>query len=280
MQKPLILYHNNCLDGFSGAWAAWKKFGSRAEYRGLEHQEEPPSDLVNREFVFIDFCYPLDIMRLLVANNPKVTVLDHHISTEKAVQLAHVKRYSLKHSGCVLSWNFFHPGVPAPWFLRAIEDNDLHVFRRPFTQEIIAAVSGLPFTFKQWSTLAALCEKASTRKKLIGEGKLLLSYKDRIIAKLLPTAEKISFHGHTTYAINTPVFYSDTANAITQEFKVPFGIAWFYKHGKAHVSLRAGGPPTVDLSAIAARFGGGGHKGAAGFTVPFGSPLPWKKVLN
>src|SRR3989344_1169898 len=35
-KKIAVLYHKGCTDGFGAAWAAWKKFGARAEYLGVE----------------------------------------------------------------------------------------------------------------------------------------------------------------------------------------------------------------------------------------------------
>lgn len=276
MKKPLILYHARCLDGFSGAWAAWKKFGSRAEYRGLEHQEPPPKDLTGGTLYFIDFSYPYDLMKRIVEKSERTVILDHHISQEKAIALAHEKRYSLTHSGCVLAWEYFHPHKKLPHFLEAIQDNDLHRFARASTKEIIAYVAGFPFDFKQWSAFVRSCETAASRKKLIAQGKLLLQYKNQLIAKLLATAEKVTFAGKVTYAINTPLFYSDTANELVRARNLPFGIAWFYKNGKFHISLRANNTSRIDVSKIALRYGGGGHKKAAGFTVVATQGFPWK----
>lgn len=277
-QKPLILYHNNCLDGFSGAWAAWKKFGSRAEYRGLEHQESPPKDFAGRTLYFIDFSYPYDVMKRIVEKSERTIVLDHHISQETSVALAHEKRFSLDHSGCELAWQYFHPQKKTPWFLEAVQDNDLHRFSRSHTRETIAYVAGFPMSFAQWSAFVRAYEPPTSRKKLIEKGKLLLQYKNQLIAKIIAKAEKVRFCGKTTYAANTPLFYSDTANALVKKHHLEFGITWFYKKGKFHISLRANGTSKIDVSKIALRYGGGGHKKAAGFTVLATQGFPWKGI--
>ena len=36
-KENIIIYHSDCYDGFSAAWAAWKKFGSKAEYLPVKH---------------------------------------------------------------------------------------------------------------------------------------------------------------------------------------------------------------------------------------------------
>ena len=37
--KPLVIYHKYCLDGFGAAFAAWKKFGDTVEYLPLAYPE-------------------------------------------------------------------------------------------------------------------------------------------------------------------------------------------------------------------------------------------------
>ena len=53
------------------------------------------------------------------------------------------------------------------------------------------------------------------------------------------------------------------------------------RHRSAHpegygVSIR--GNQGVDVSEIAKKYGGGGHKGSAGFNITYGEELPWKLV--
>ena len=37
----VVLYHNDCTDGFSAAWAAWRKLGSKADYIGIDPGSKP-----------------------------------------------------------------------------------------------------------------------------------------------------------------------------------------------------------------------------------------------
>ncbi len=274
--KPVVLYHKNCLDGFTGAWIAWKTFGSGAEYIGLEHQESPPKGLKGRELIFIDFCYPQAVMKKITRISPHVTMIDHHISQKEAVKEADVLVYDMDHSGCMLAWKFFYPNEKPPHFLMVVEDNDLHRFNVPHTREFIAVLGGILFSFKTWSRLVDDFENVSSRKDIVQHGKILLEHKKRIIDRTLLHAEPIIFEGQKTFAINTFAFYSDAACAIYERMGVPIGISWFYKDGKIHVSLRSNG--SVDVSKMAQKYGGGGHVGAAGFSFPVGKLLPWKRI--
>src|SRR3989344_3558851 len=65
----VVLYHSNCTDGFGGAWAAWKKFGDKAEYIGVIHQTPVPKGLKNKCIYSVDFTYPEPIVKKLIRKN-------------------------------------------------------------------------------------------------------------------------------------------------------------------------------------------------------------------
>ncbi|KKT22880.1 MAG: Phosphoesterase, DHHA1 [Parcubacteria group bacterium GW2011_GWB1_43_8b] len=54
------------------------------------------------------------------------------------------------------------------------------------------------------------------------------------------------------------------------------GIVWYKENDGIHVSLRAQGK--VDVSKIAVKYGGGGHKNASGFAWPENKKFPWKVI--
>ncbi len=274
MKSIFVLYHNDCFDGFGGAWAAWKKFGTAATYIGLEHQEDPPKGLRGKILYFIDFTYPESIMRKIIKDAKRVIVLDHHKSNEKATKLASEYRFSLGHSGCMLAWQYFHAEKRAPRLLTWIQDHDLFTMKISHTRELISYLGTLDHDFRIWSAFAQKLEIAATRKKIIETGSTLLKARQTMIARTLPYAMPVLFEGYRTLAINSPVYYSELANGIYSKLKKPFGISWYYRDHKLHVSLRSDG--TIDMSKLALKYGGGGHRGAAGFTVSLKKGFPWK----
>lgn len=280
MEKPLILFHGKrCPDGFGAAWAAWKKFGNKAEYQPLEHNEPPPKDMSNREVYFLDYCYSLPVAKELYQKNSHITVLDHHISQKEAIMAAPRHVYVKNHSGAVLAWNFFHPKKRIPKLLEIVEDMDLFSFNISGTKEYSESFTSMglfPFSFKKWDTIVRAFEKREYRKKYYLLGKELLKYKEQKLQNLLTSAERVEFEGYQVYAVNTPIYYSEIANLVCTTFKVPFGISWYYRSGRIHVSLRSLGK--VDVSKIAVKYGSGGHARAAGFSVPLVGILPWKTI--
>ncbi|MBI2483628.1 hypothetical protein HYV71_00385 [Candidatus Uhrbacteria bacterium] len=276
VKRVVILYHNECFDGFAGAWSAWKKFGKHAEYIGLEHDEDPPKGLRGMKLYFIDFTYSNAHMVDIKASAQKLTVLDHHKSHEQATRIADEYRYSLTQSGCMLAWKFFHPKKRVPLLLKHIQDHDLYTHRLPHTREYISYISTLNFDFATYTKLARDFESSKKRKRVFELGALVRKAEEHMISKTLPNAVPILFHGKKTLAINSPILYSELANALYSRLKAPFGVSWYMENGSIRVSLRSNGK--IDVSKIAMEYGGGGHRGAAGFSITIKRGFPWKFI--
>ncbi|MEK7481835.1 MAG: DHHA1 domain-containing protein [Patescibacteria group bacterium] len=274
MKNIIILYHKDCFDGFGGAWAAYKKFGKNADYFGVEHQTQPPKELKNKEIYLIDFCYQKkEMMEKLLKENRKVVIIDHHISQKEAVKISSEYVYDLKHSGSVLAWKYFHPKKPIPKLLRHIEDIDLWKFKLAGTKELIMALDTRDFNFSVWDKAAKDFENSKKRKKYFEIGKILMKYRQKLIDKLVSRADKAKIHDYFALAVNSPIFQSEIGNALVEK-GASVGIIWSQRNGKKYFSLRSNGK--VDVSKIAGKFNGGGHKAAAGFSIDIKKPLPWK----
>ena len=275
MKNIVILYHAECSDGFGGAWSAWKKFKNKADYIGVKHGTAPPEGLKDKEIYFIDFIYPEETTKELIKNNKRVVAIDHHISAKKLVEMTQDYSYAIDHSGSVLAWRYFNPKRPIPRILKYIEDMDLWKFKIPYTMEILAWLNLSDFNFKIWDKLSGILEKADGRKQAIRQGKMVVGYEDKIIDKLILGAEEVEFAGYETLAVNSPIFSSQIGMKLTK-IKPPIGIIWYQRNGKKVFSLRSNGK--ADVSVIAARFGGGGHKTASGFALDADQSFPWKAI--
>ena len=75
MNKPLCIYHGNCADGFTAAWAVWKRFGDTFDYHAGVYQQPPP-DTAGRDVVLVDFSYKREVMLQLAKRANGVLVLD------------------------------------------------------------------------------------------------------------------------------------------------------------------------------------------------------------
>lgn len=274
-KRIAVVYHRYCPDGFGAAWAAWKKFGDGAEYLPVDPEVLPNVSLRGRELYVLDNSYPVPVLDRLVRMNKRVTIIDHHASARECVKRATVYVFDEKHSGSVLAWRYFHPGKKVPQLLLYIEDIDLWRFRRAHTREIIAALELENFSFQRWSKVAASLERAGAAKQHIARGKIALRYQEQLVSRLVESAEPVRFFGYRTLAVNTPMFSSEVGTRLVK-LAPPIGITWRAQGNEMCVSLRSNG--TVDVSRIAGRFGGGGHRAASGFCIPAGQPFPWKRI--
>jgi oligoribonuclease NrnB/cAMP/cGMP phosphodiesterase (DHH superfamily) len=281
VKKIFVLYHFNCPDGFGAAWAAWKKFGKKADYIGIRPSQTADQlkglNLKDKEEIyFLDVSASAQKLKELVKNNESVTVIDHHVSNREIIRNASQWVFDNRHSGAVLTWQFFFPKKPVPWLLRYLEEMDLWKFRLPHTKEIIAWLEFFPMEFRIWDKLARNLERATFRKSAINEGKMFLKYENRLIEGILKYAFSVKFKGYRARVVNSPKFQSQLGHRLLDK-RHPVAIVWNEAADGLKFSLRSDG--RVDVSKLAKSFlGGGGHKAAAGFSLPFGKKLPWKRI--
>jgi oligoribonuclease NrnB/cAMP/cGMP phosphodiesterase (DHH superfamily) len=279
MKKIVVLYHSSCTDGFGGAYVAWKKFGNRAAYLPVEYQKDPPAGLTNKEVYIIDFSYKAQVLEKMKLKNKKVVVLDHHKSASDDIKFATEYVFDNNHSGAVVAWRYFYGEEKVPKILSFIEDNDLWKFKLKNSKEVFIALDTLPFDFKIWDKVIVNFEKnGDFRKKIIEKGKNIIFYKNLLIDRLISRASLILFEGYKILAINSPVFVSEFGNKLSSLNNPPFSLVWSVSGERVNVSLRSIG--SFDVSKIALKYGGGGHKNSAGFSFYLRDGFPWKFISD
>ncbi len=267
--KPLVIYHDNCMDGHTAAWVAARALGD-VELYPAQHGTDPP-DVTGREVLILDFSYKRPVMERLIASlgSGGITVLDHHMTA--AEDLAGLPRtdrvqisFDMERSGAGLAWDFFHAPVERPWLVNYVEDGDLWSWVLPDSRLVNAAIGSYPRTLEAWDTLAH-----RRPDDLVAEGVIIERYRQLCIEAASRLARLFEIGGHWVPAANSsePRFASETAHLLCEG--QPFA-ATYYVRGDRMVqfSLRSR-QQGLDVSQIAARYGGGGHPHAAGFQVSF-----------
>ena len=274
MKKILVLYHKNCPDGFGGAWAAWKKFGNKAEYIAVDPDTLPEKFPKRKEIYSVDISYPASVQKKLRAENKSLVVLDHHISRKIDTETFPENTFDNDHSGAVLSWKYFHPNKKIPKFLEYIEDGDLWRFKFPEGGRVVSYALMRPYDFRVWTEIVSDVENGKKRKEYIKNGSLIHAYEKRAIDGLIKRVGMVLFEGMKVYAVNSSykILASELGHQLTKKTGL-MGIVWYEENGELKVSLRADGK--IDVSKIAQKYGGGGHKNAAGFVIKNGKK-PWK----
>lgn len=280
-KDTVIIYHGECTDGFGGAWAAWKKLGESADYFPARFDNGPPGGLVDKEIYFIDFIYPRKVMENLKKSNKKIVVIDHHKTAADKLDLADDKLFDIEHSGAVLAWNYFHLDKAVPKILEYIEDRDIWKWSVNNSREVMSYFDLFDFDFNIWDNIIEKFEKDnSLKQEFIKNGELLLRQWESLCEDIIKGgAIVVEFEGYKTYAINAPhIFASDIGNILSNKLP-PMAIVWQQNNeGNLGVSLRSNG--SVDVAEIAKKYGGGGHKKAAGLRIENFSKLPWRVLKN
>lgn len=263
MKKRLVIYHAHCIDGFTAAWAAWKFYGDEdAEYVPASYGDPAP-DVTGRFVVVVDFSYPRDVMMKMNEQATGLSVFDHHKTAQAALEGLPFALFDMARSGAGITWDALHPGKPRPWLVDYVEDRDLWRWTLPNSKEMNAWIGACRReSFSDWDTLRG------TATGLVYErGVAVLAYIDRYVSEMAAQARIVQVAGQSVPMVNAPyICISELVGKLAES--APFAVGWFQRSdGLYAYSLRSRGPDGVDVSEIAKKYGGGGHRNSAGFTL-------------
>lgn len=283
LSVDLVLYHDKCPDGFGAAFVAWKLLGSHAEYIGCDYTYCNIPNVQGRRVVILDFSFKANVILKLIKDAERLLVIDNHHTSE--IELRQIpeqhKIFNMKHSGCILAWDFFFGNTNrlAPPFLYHIEDRDLWNWNLKHSHEICAALDTYQQTFEQWDTFTS--SDALSKLKLQGES--VVRYRQILVDMIVAKSTEIMFEGHRCRVVNATggSIISNVANQLLKLHpRVTLALTWYedYPSRKLKVSLRS--RPDIDCSIIASKYGGGGHKQASGFFIDFDKKEEFKYLLH
>jgi nanoRNase/pAp phosphatase (c-di-AMP/oligoRNAs hydrolase) len=278
LKNIVVIYHDQCRDGFGAAYAAWKKFGDTASYIPRKTQDPVPEGLVDKEIYIVDYSYNKAQLDTLVAKNTSVVVIDHHATSKEAVKSFEGNVFDMEHSGAVLAWQYFHPNTEVPKLLLYIEDHDLWLFKMEFNREFGAALGEYDQDFETWDRLVDNLSDRDDFSKFLSMGETIARFEDAHVQKLLAFKEKVLFEGNEIYAVNcSRIYRSIVAHELStlngKEGGIEMAIVYYRYDGKVHCGLRSNGD--VDVSKMAQKYGGGGHKNASGMRFDSFEQLPF-----
>jgi nanoRNase/pAp phosphatase (c-di-AMP/oligoRNAs hydrolase) len=247
----------------AAAWIAMQVERTASIWPG-RYGEDPPH-IHQRDVYVVDFSYPRQIMKDMNELARSMVVLDHHISAQRECKDLDFCHFDLNKSGAGLTWDYFHGEKPRPKWIDRVEDRDLWKFNFEDTEVFHAYMSSFPISLKS-------CDQIHNTdfSAMIEDGRSIRRYIDNTVNKLVAESRIISFHGYRVAIANAPYQYaSETAGILLDLYQdIDYAVCWFNrKDGKFQYSLRSHKSGTVDVSKIAAQFGGGGHKYAAGYTT-------------
>lgn len=265
----LVLYHGNCPDGFTAAWAVWRALGDAAEYREAYYGQAPPlMGAANRRVILVDFSYPRATLDALVQVAASVEVYDHHKTAGEDLQdwAGGKLVFDLTRSGAGIAWDEFHH-AERPRLVDYVEDRDLWRHALPQSREVNEYIFSWPRDFETWNAIAFEFEHyiEDVRK----QGAALLRAKRTRVAKICENVRWYRLGDVRVPIVNTAWDFSEIGEYLCRLYpEAVCGGYYFDRADKRQWGFRSRGD--FDVAAMCERYDGGGHKGAAGFVSAIG----------
>lgn len=295
--KPhVVIYHSPCDDGFGAAWAAWKRWGDEPVYYAATYGKPAPN-VAGLNVLIVDFSYKRAELEAMAAEAASIVILDHHKTAKAELEpfqfhesspgaisaddvngmlrdLAELDRppvvalFDMERSGARMTWDFCHPANEAPQLIRFIEDRDLWRFQLAYSRAFSLWLRSHRYDFALWDSLADQAENAIG--VVVTQACAIESFYDQKISEIVGTARWLPINNIPVPVANcTWAFASDVAHALLVKHPEAAFAATYYDRGDGSrtYSLRSE-DERQDVSVHAKRYGGGGHRNAAGFEVP------------
>lgn len=281
MSRIVVGYHANCNDGFGAAFVAylyyWElKLLDYVDFVPISPKTTPDIDITGCDVVIFDTCLDKEALYKWKELAIDFKVIDHHISNQREFGHLDFCHFDMNHSGVGLAWRHYFPETEPPWWVNYIEDRDLWTKKLPRHEDVCALLLSTEPTFEAYSELTRMTvDEAAEAGKFVAKAD---AAKIKRAVEGSSTTMRISFCGYEDVpCVNNANFQSDIGNILAKNAQ--FGIVWYAgdseTDGKyAQLSLRSIGD--FDVSKLAARFGGGGHKNAAGCRIPL---FDWMKMI-
>lgn len=268
----LCIYHIADHDG-KGSGAIVKRVFPEAELLGLNHDMEIPYDIIAQhdKIVVCDFALPVDFMFEL-SEKIDFTWIDHHASVidqynaeilKGKKEIKGVRRVG--QAAIELCWQYFYPDNPVPLGVELLAKNDLFDLRDPRVRPFEFAMQSFGVNSPDDKIWTDLFENRLNIEAMIEEGKRILSWINvrnyRLVRSMAFEAE---IDGLKCICANMPQGYSSFYDSLENREYYDVMIN-FYMNRKRKWNLSFySSKKEVDVSRLAAKFGGGGHRGAAG----------------
>ena len=255
----LAIYHHVCIDGFAAAWAIRRAIPD-AECVSAAYGQAPP-DVRGRDVVIADFSYPRDVLLEMQARARSLRVLDHHVTARDALAGLECATFDMDRSGAGLAWDALH-STPRPWLVDYVEDRDLWRFALPDSEAVNAWIATAPFDFARWDRLLE-----DGLDDAVVRGRAVQVFVEQYVTEVAREARVVGFEGFDVPVVNVGrKLVSEVVGRLAET--APFAVGWAqHRSGRYVYSLRSRGPDGADVAAIAKRYGGGGHRQAAGFSL-------------
>jgi len=202
-----------------------------------------------------------------------VTIIDHHktaiddlFNPTLPILEGLINHTDIGRSGAMLAWNYLFPDEEPPQLIKHIQDRDLWQFNLQNTRNIQACLFSYEYDFLIYDKLMGLTDAGLYEMTMQGEAIERKHHKD--IDELLKNSLRfMDIGGYSAIPVaNLPYTMSSDAGHLMA--KNSAFAACYQDSAKGRVFSLRSAEDGVDVSDVAKQYGGGGHRHAAGFSVP------------
>lgn len=290
VSNVVCVYHDNCHDGLLAAAIVQRAFPGCTLRPGRYTDAVDIEDYRGKDVILVDFSWKAGMTASVASVAKSIMILDHHKTAveelgsklEAEMELVRLENVDvcrvltvldMERSGAGLAWDALMPG-PRPWIVDDVEDRDLWRFAIPGSRAVHASV-GACFPMTVESRAKLLDASREERSLMIAGGATILLYHNQLVDEAAKHGQRAvgfgrlgQYSGFAVAECSSISLVSDLGHELLGKFPdAPFAMVVMPEGPKGrYVSLRSA-DDREDVSEIAKRFGGGGHRNAAGFTT-------------
>lgn len=270
----ICIYHNRDLDGWMSAAIVMLEYPD-AKLIGWDYGQPIPElhPELDDTIVMVDISFPVETMQEIY-NDFNFIWIDHHISAIKTMMgdLEQIKGIrDPKFAACELTWRYFFSNKEMPELVRLLGRYDCFEHKGTYEEQKVLEVqygarSIIANPEEAYRELVDNISCDHTEKAFWERGKGIYSYLCTEAQQIYARKFDVFFAGYKFACVNQCRF--NPINFGIDYHKDGYdGVACFhYENGQWKFSLYNDNG-LVDCSEICKLYGGGGHKGAAGFAI-------------
>jgi oligoribonuclease NrnB/cAMP/cGMP phosphodiesterase (DHH superfamily) len=272
--KLTIIYHSADLDGITSGALLKREFPD-ADFHGYNYSQ--PIDFELKKYIiFADVSFDIKKMYEL-SKNHHIIWIDHHISRYNEY-LEYKEKYgdfceiifNNNYAACVNVYKWLYPNTTnIPYGLQLLGDYDIwnQKTENYWNNEVLPFQYGMRAIATNIDNFPhEILWDIDLVKKISVDGTKLLDYQTKLNEKACKNAFEIKFNNYTCIALNVgganSIVFDSVYNPNKHDIMMPF----FYTGEYWKISMYTT-KNDIDCSLIAKKYGGGGHKKAAGFEI-------------
>ena len=211
----------------------------------------------------------LDITKNIVWIDHHKTAIEKHKNMENLNGIRSVKK-----AGCELTWDYYYPDKICPEVVRLLGDYDTWTFKygeeTNHFQQGIRIHPNHPQYFR-WS--AWFENKHDEVNDIVENGRIVILYRDNYYKGLIISWSFMTeFEGYKAIACNAGSVSAQMFESVTENYDIMLPFVFDGNQWIVSIYTKR---DDIDVSEIAKKYKGGGHRKAAGFEC---KELPFKRV--